>query len=557
MSAFGEPILQLTAEEASSVADMVAHLEVDAVAVVFLHSFSNPTHELRMAEAVRKVCPNAFVCSSHEILAEILEYERTSTTVLNAMVGPVLQSYLSRASQGLVSGGYRGDLLISSSAGGMMTAEMACSLPAKTMLSGPAAGVIAAQKVAVQAGFPNAISFEMGGTSLDVGIVERGNVRRRSEWNVAFGTPVRLPVVDVASIGAGGGTIAWIDMGGALRCGPMSAGADPGPAAYGRGGTRPTLTDAQLVLGRLDPARFLGGEMLLRTELAEEAIRKHVGEPLGVSDVSVAAAGILKVAEHSMVEALRLATVNRGRDPREFVLVGSGGAGPLFAASVAALGNIPTVIVPAWPGLMSALGLLMMEMRHEKSRSLLTTIDRLSANQLADSLRQLCSEVTRDLVHEGFAPDEVSLTFEADLRYFGTSHVMTIPLEDPAISRTELAKAFVEQHQREYGYTVPEEVASVEVATVRVFAVVSTWRYEVPADERWAAQSPSGVGGREVYFEESGFTETVVYDREKLVPGMSFKGPAIVEQDDSTSVVPPGTSVTVDRYLNLVLGVGL
>jgi N-methylhydantoinase A len=206
---------------------------------------------------------------------------------------------------------------------------------------------------------------------------------------------------------------------------------------------------------------------------------------------------------------------------------------------------------------MSALGLLMMEMRHEKSRSLLTTIDRLSANQLADSLRQLCSEVTRDLVHEGFAPDEVSLTFEADLRYFGTSHVMTIPLEDPAISRTELAKAFVEQHQREYGYTVPEEVASVEVATVRVFAVVSTWRYEVPADERWAAQSPSGVGGREVYFEESGFTETVVYDREKLVPGMSFKGPAIVEQDDSTSVVPPGTSVTVDRYLNLVLGVGL
>ncbi|HWV83813.1 MAG TPA: hydantoinase/oxoprolinase family protein [Capillimicrobium sp.] len=557
LDAHGNVRRALEPAQAEALAAQLAELQPEAVAIVFLHAFVNPEHELTMLQAVRAACPDAYVCASHEVLSEILEYERTSTTVLNAMVGPVVRGYVARAGAALSDRGYAGDLLISSSSGGMMTPEVTAALPAKTMMSGPAAGVVAASSVARAAGFDHAISFEMGGTSLDVGLIEDGEVRRGQAWNVAFETPVRLPVVDVSSIGTGGGTIAWIDRGGGLRSGPLSAGADPGPVCYGRGGTQPTNTDAQVVLGRLDPERFLGGGMRLDLDLAVEAMRTSLAEPLGLSPVE-AAAGVLTVAENSMVEALRLSTVHRGRDPRDFVLVAGGGAGPLFAPGVARLMNIPTVIVPPWPGLASAVGLLMMEIRHETSRSLLAPLRELKDSQIVGALRALGDQVVEELEQDGVDVATATLTYEAEVRYFGTSHALTIPLEESGASAEALRTRFLEQHEREYGYTVPPEVAEVELATLRAAAVVATDSLELEAQPLTHEGEAAPVSARrEVYYADSGWVEVPVHDRDALRGGMVVTGPAIVEQTDTTTVLLAGMRATVDAYGNLIIDVSV
>jgi N-methylhydantoinase A len=555
LDAHGRVRRRLDPDTADLIAAELAVRKPEAVAIVFLHAFVNPEHERIMLEAVRRASPDAYVCASHEVLSEILEYERTSTTVLNAMVGPVVRGYVARAGSALRDRGYRGDLLISSSSGGMMTPEVTAALPAKTMMSGPAAGVVAARSVARAAGFKHAISFEMGGTSLDVGLIEDGEVRRGHEWNLAFETPVRLPVVDVSSIGAGGGTIAWIDRGGGLRSGPRSAGADPGPVCYGRGGTEPTNTDAQVVLGRLDPDRFLGGDMHLDRELAVEAVRARLAEPLGLSEVE-AAAGILTVAENSMVEALRLSTVHRGRDPRDFVLVAGGGAGPLFAPSVARLMHIPTVIVPPWPGLASAVGLLMMEIRHETSKSLLTPLRQLEDIAISHALRELADDVVAELSRDGVDAADVVLSYEAEIRYFGTSHTLTIPLDGTDVRADALRSRFLEMHEREYGYTVPPEVAEVELATLRTAAAVSTHALELEAEPLTtpSEQAPA-ASNRQVYYAGPGWLEVPVYDRGDLGIAMTIMGPAVVEQSDTTTLLLDGMRATVDPYRNLIVDI--
>jgi N-methylhydantoinase A len=553
----GEVVVALDEDAARRLARRVARLGFEAVAVVFLHCFMNPAHERRMKEILAEEHPGAYVTLSSEILPEILEYERTSTTTVNAYVGPVMSRYFGRLQQDLAEHGYGGDILISSSTGGVMTPNIASAVPAKTMASGPSAGVIAAAEISRRAGFENVITFDMGGTSLDLGLVERGVIRRTNEWEVAFRTPVRFPAIDVASIGAGGGSIAWVDEGGVLHSGPQSAGADPGPACYDRGGERPTNTDAQVVLGRLDPERFLGGEMQIQPELAREAIRRDVGEPLGIADVEEAAAAILRISDNNMVQATRLTTVYRGYDPRDFALFAFGGAGPLFAAEIAREGDIPTVISPPNPGLVSALGLLMMDVRHEISQAVLRPLSELGAEHIAEVRRGLEAEVREALVREGVAPERVELVAEADVRYFGMPHAIAIPLDDLGSAGTAafLARTFEETHQREYGYTVTEDVAAVELANVRVAGIGAMEKVE----PEMAAPAGDDVeralrGTRRVAFEGE-WVPTAIYDRERLAPGHAFAGPAIVEQLDSTTVVPPGMTARVDAYLNIIIDV--
>ncbi len=549
LDASGNVIEGLDEDAARAVVARLGRLGIEAVAIVFLHSFVNPDHELRMAELVSEGLPGAYVCASHSILPEILEYERTTTTMLNAYVGPVMSDYFGRLDAELKGDGYDGEILISSSAGGVMTPSMASTVPAKTMTSGPAAGVIAARELGARAGFDSVISFDMGGTSLDLGVVHHGEIRRTNEWDIQFRTPVRFPAIDVAAIGAGGGSVAWIDEGGLLRSGPQSAGADPGPACYDRGGTEPTNTDAQLVLGRLAADRFLGGAMTVRSELAETAIRDRIAEPLGLDSVEQAAEMMLTISNNNMVQALRLASVYRGLDPRDFTLVAFGGAGPLFVAEIARESAVPTVLVPPKPGLVSALGLLMMDLRHEVSRSLLRPVDELSDGELADAFAGLEREVREHLAQEGVDAGAVLLEREVEMRYYGTTHTITHRVADGASSLEALAGAFEETHQQDYGYVVSRDVAQVELATIRVAGIGQLPKIEPPNE---LDDEPRPAESRPVFFSGE-FHETVVISRASLRPGDAFDGPAVVEQTDSTTIVPPGMSVVVDDHANLII----
>jgi N-methylhydantoinase A len=545
----GNVVEELDEDAAREIVARLGRLGIEAVAIVFLHSFVNPAHELRMAELVAEGLPGAYVCASHEILPEILEYERSTTTLLNAYVGPVMSDYFGRLDDDLRSGGYDGDVLISSSSGGVMTPSMASEVPAKTMTSGPAAGVIAARELAARAGYDSAISFDMGGTSLDIGVVDRGEIRRTNEWDVAFRTPVRFPAIDVSAIGAGGGSIAWIDEGGLLRSGPASAGADPGPASYDRGGEQPTNTDAQLVLGRLSADRFLGGEMVVHQELAEQAIRTHVAEPLGIDSVEHAADMIVTISNNNMVQALRLASVARGLDPRDFVLVAFGGAGPLFAAEIARESSIPTVLVPPKPGLVSALGLLMMDLRHEIGKSLLRPVTKLTDATLDEAFAELERDVREHLAREGVDAASIVLEREADMRYFGTTHTITQRVAPEGANLEALVGAFESIHERDYGYLVPQDVAEVELATIRVAGIGQLPKVDPP---RGVDDEPRERGSRSVHFGGESL-ETPVLSRAALSPGDAFDGPAVVEQTDSTTIVPPGMSVVVDEQANLII----
>ncbi|MEZ5101737.1 MAG: hydantoinase/oxoprolinase family protein [Thermoleophilia bacterium] len=484
----------------------------------------------------------------------MLESERTATTTINAYIGPVMDRYVSRLEGELREKGYGGDIAIATSAGGVATPELVRQVPARTLESGPSAGVMAARRIAGLAGFANVVTFDMGGTSLDLGIIHEGEALRTNEYLVEWGTPVRFPSIDVFSIGAGGGSIAWVDAGGSLRSGPQSAGARPGPACYGAGGTEPTSTDAQVVLGRLRPEAFLGGEMRIDPQLAREAIGRTVGAELGL-DVEAAAAAIVAIANNNMLQSLRLATVERGYDPREFSLFAFGGAGPLFAAEVARAGSFPHVIVPRYPGLTSALGLLMVDIRHDASQSILLTQREVTPERLNAAYGELEGRVRALLASEGVTPDRMEVQREMDLRYFGQSEGFTVPVPSGTLGEGSLravVDAFLERQQREFGYVMPEEFATVELVTARVAGIGRVDKVELDALPRGSGAASARIGERDVWF-DGAYVATAIYDRARLGAGDTFDGPAIVEQVDSTTVVPPAARVRVDELGNLVV----
>ena len=529
---------------------------IESIAVCFLSSYINGANERRAKEIILEEYPDAYVCISSDILPEIFEFERTSTTVINACLAPIVSDYLKDMVQILREKGYRHDILVMHSAGGVMTAERAADFAARLTNSGPAAGAAAGAYFAKLCGFDNAITFDMGGTSADVSLTYRGETRITREWAVEFGYPIVFPCVDMVSIGAGGGSVAWIDEGGSLRNGPQSMGADPGPACYSKGGTEPTNTDADLILERLDPQMFLGGEMRVDKEEARRAIQKKIADPLGYSPVEAADA-IIRIANANMIDAIRLISVRKGYDPREFVLVGFGGAGPLHCAHLAQELEIPTVIIPPWPGMTSALGCLLVDLRHDFSKTIIMSTRNPDISRLEEELCGLEKEAAERLLEEGLPEDRIRILRYLDLQYVGQWRSLTVvcphPLNGDSIE--EACFRFHQEHEREYMYSRPDQ--EVEIHGLRVSGLGMTRKPELKRLPGKRVGLERALKGRKkVYFSESGgFTETAIYNRAELSTGVLLEGPTILEQMDSTVVVPPGMKARVDDYLNLIIDV--
>lgn len=526
---------------------------IASIAICFLNSFVNPAHERRAKEIVEELWPEAYVCASYEIVPEILEFERTSTTVANAYVGPIMKGYLGDLLDGLRGRGYDKDVLVMASSGNVMTVDTALEVPVTTATSGIAAGAMAGAAIAASVGRPNLLTLDVGGTSSDIALIWEYEPRLTTEWFIEFGVPITLPAIDIHTIGAGGGSIAFVDAGGVLNVGPASAGAAPGPVCYGRGGTRPTTTDAQVVLGRLDLE--LWRELYdwdLDTQAAQDALMRDVGEPLGLGVVEAAEA-VLEVTVNNLVEAIRLVSVERGYDPRAFALAAFGGAGAMYAIDVARALEIPEVIVPPAPGVTSALGLLQVDVAVRAQRSALVRESEIDPAAIDRLFAEMEAEAQAKLERSGYA--EATLVRQVDVRYFGQSRYMTVDAPAGAWSdeatRTAVA-AFNEEHEREYGYTMPAHISEVEIANLRVIATVPTEKAEIRPGEATEQQQRT----RRCYFKGIGFSDVEVRERSALAPGATLEGPALVQQIDTLTIVPPGASGRVDDNSNLIITVG-
>ncbi len=549
----GEVLTPIDDDDLGHVIEQLKEAGVEAIAVCLLHSYANPAHEQAIGEAIRRELPDIPLSLSHEILPEFKEYERMSTTTINAYVAPVMERYLRRLENSIDDVGVKSDLYIMQSNGGTMGADTAIERPVHTILSGPAAGVIGAVAIAQQAGQPNSISIDMGGTSFDVSLSYQGEVRRTQESEIER-LPVKVPMVDIHTLGAGGGSIAWIDPGGALRVGPQSAGADPGPACYGNGGTQATVTDANLALGRLGATSLLGGDMTLNVELAISAIKSRIADPLGLS-VEEAAEGIIQVVNASMVKGIRVVSVSKGYDPREFCLVAFGGAGPVHVSELASEMDIPSVLVPIAPGVTSALGLLMADLRHDFAQTVLKPGTELSPDEITSWYQQLESEAMAQMAREGVAANDVTLIRTADARYVGQGYELEVPATSEKFTQKHLEdvlEKFHDAHVRSYGYASRDN--AVEIVNLRVTALATMPRPDLGGALAVAESDSSRavIGERKVHFRNEPLS-TKIYDRSKLQPGDTFEGPAIIEQLDSTTVVRADQTAVVDEYLNVLL----
>jgi N-methylhydantoinase A len=542
----GKVVTPLDEEEARQVAAILRRRGVQTVAVCFINAYANPAHELRIREILEEELPEANVSTSAEILPEIFEHERFSTTVANAVLSPLISGYVRRLSARLGENGYAGDVLLLHSGGGVMTPKLAERFAVRLAASGITAGAIASRHISTSCGFPNAIGLDMGGTSTDISLVYGGEERVTKEWFVEYGYPICFPSIEVLTIGAGGGSFAWVDEAGSLRNGPQSAGANPGPACYRRGNDRPTNTDANVVLGRLGD-QLIGGAMTLDRTAAERAIETYVGEPLGLELVEAAEA-IIKVANANMADAVRLISIRRGYDPREFCLVAFGGAGPLHGAALAKELSVPTVLVPPSPGITSALGCLLVDVRHDLSTMFLGHVDGVDAAELEGEFGKLETEARARLSHEGVPEEQMSLQRLVDMRYVGQWRSLTIAVSSP-VDLEDAAQRFHAEHEREYNYR--RDGAPVEIYRLSVRAVGVTPKPELARHEKNGGR-PAQRGSRDVRFDEFETpVETPVFDRNELSAGAAIDGPAVIEQLDSTTLVPPGWRAEVDEWLNI------
>src|ERR1700754_2680568 len=538
----GEVLTELDEEEAKEVARILAKREVETVAVCFVNAYANGDHEERMADILREELPDATISTSSGVLPELFEHERFSTTVANAVLSPLVSTYVKDLDQRLKDDGYDGDLLILHSGGGVMTPEAVQKLAVRLAAAGLAAGAVAARYTAERCGFKNVIGVDMGGTSTDISLVYDGALRTTNEWFVEYGHPIVFPSIEVLTIGAGGGSLATIDAAGSLRNGPQSAGSDPGPAAYGKGGGEPTNTDANLVLGRLGE-RLVGGGMTLDRDAAEQAINTHVAEPLSL-DLHEAADAIIAVANANMADAVRIISLQRGYDPREFALVVFGGAGPLHGAALAKELGVPTVLVPPRPGTWSALGCLMVDIRHDLSEMFLRPAADADATELDEAFDRLEDQGRQLLSKEGVEASDVTLERSIAMRYLGQWRSLEIAFDgdlDKAVER------FHQEHEREFSYR--RDDAPVELYRLQLVATGATEEVKLPRQEP-GGELPEPAERREVYFDGEA-VDTPVYAREDLPAGVKFEGPAVIYQLDTTTLVPPGVKAEVDEWLNI------
>jgi N-methylhydantoinase A len=559
MSAQGEPIEPVDREQVAGIVRDLVDSGVETLTVSLINSYANPAHEREIKEIIHELYPEFPVTVSSDVLPEFREYERTLTACMNSYVRPRVESYVRNLESSLRELGVKGELNLLRSDAGLMSVAVASENPIYGILSGPSGGVAGALYIARRAGFENVLTFDMGGTSTDVALCQNGQptIERQTEIPYGLGLPgevipVKVPSVNVRSVGAGGGSIAHVpDVTGALRVGPQSAGADPGPAAYGRGGTAPTVTDANVVVGHLPP-QLLGGEMRLDVEAAKTAVQT-IGDALGL-DVHRAAEGILDIVNENMAGALRLVSVQRGYDPRDFALVAFGGAGPMHANAVARImGSFPVVIPPA-PGLLCATGDLVADFRDEFARTFIRTTDSVSGDEVRGILDELGSEARAWLEREGIPEADQRLAFNVDMRYYRQGY--EIPVEiDPTLlagnGTTMLAERFNQLHEQFYGFRM--EGSACEIVNLRAIGYGKVPEPQLPEDEPGAGDASDAViDEHEVYFQGE-WLPTRIYDRAKLRPGHRIEGPAIVTEFDSTTVVLSGYAAEVDRYLNLII----
>lgn len=529
---------------------------VEAVAICFLYAFVNPAHEQRARAILEQELPGVFLCASHEIAPEFREFERLSTATVNAYLGPIMQRYIRRLTPRLDNLGLTVPPHLTQSNGGVVRFEVAAETPVRAVLSGPSTGVVAAQVIGAAAGAPDIITFDMGGTSSDVALMAGGQTARTHESQV-HGYPIKAPMLDIHTVGAGGGSIARIDAGGLLKVGPDSAGADPGPVCYGRGGAEPTVTDANIVLQVLNPTHLLGGRMEVRRDLALAAIDR-MAERLGM-DTMATAQGIISVVTANMAKAIRVISVQRGHDPRVYALMAFGGAGPLHAVRLAQELGMPRVLIPRTPGTLCAMGLLLTDLRAEFPLTRLMPLEEASLAEIGAAAAAVTAEAEGWFAAEEIAADKRGLTRRVDMRYEGQNYELSIDLPaGPVTSETlaALRQGFTEAHRRMYGFAVEQE--RIFCVTFRAEAVGLVQKAELPR----AALGPEAadraiIGARRVWYPETScFTETTLYARDRLRPGMRFDGPAIVEQMDTTTLIPPGVSAHVDEIDNLILELG-
>lgn len=553
----GNVLCELQEEEVIKAVRFLIGHGVSSIAVCFLFSYLNPVHERRAEQIIKQNFSHIYVSTSSNVLPEWREYERFCATAVNAYILPIMSEYMERLHNKLENSGYSHSLFIMNSTGGMIFVDEAKKIPIQTFLSGPVAGVVAAKSIGEKAGFDNLISADMGGTSFDVGIIKEREFTYTTETEVEEGMPIKLSMVDIRTLGAGGGTIAWIDSGGILKVGPESAGADPGPVCYGRGGKDPTVTDANLVLGRLNPYYFLGGEQKLLKKKAEEVIQEKIATPFGLSWVK-AAQGIIKVVTANMTMAIRSVTTEKGIDPREFVLIAFGGAGPLHAVLIARELEISHVVVPLYPGLTSALGLLLSDLKFSSVRSLFCQIERDGIQLINKFLSEMLEQGINLLKRGGYKEEPVSLPL-VDVRYAGQHYEISVPVNKDNLSIEDITKHFDNMHKFLYGFSLagmPHEALRVRMSVIGQISgkdEILNSLSEMNNGKKEKISSPIPEI-RKVYEGHSDQPiDYTIYKRDTLSRGAKIEGPAIIEEMDSTIYIPSWSRATVDSFGNIVI----
>jgi N-methylhydantoinase A len=563
INANGEVLIPLDGSEVEKLGADLAGLKIEAVAVCLLHGYANPAHERRVGEILRAAHPELFITLSHEIVREYREYERTSTTAINAFVGPRVQGYLRRLEGFLRTEKFGGKINIMRSNGGVMSIGTAQEQPVAMMESGPVAGMIGAGRLAALLGLERAIGFDMGGTTAKASLITNGAPAIEEGYVIggeASGQPMQLPVVDIVEVGAGGGSIAWCDAIGGIHVGPQSAGADPGPAAYGKGSLDPVVTDADLILGRINAKRFLNGAMQLDRAAAERAVESKIAGRLRLG-VAEAALGIVQIADAAMSLAVRAVSINKGVDPRQSAVIAFGGAGPLHAVAIAREIFIPKVVVPKVPGTFSALGMLMAPWRQDFVRTLYGLLGKLNSGQVEAVFADLAASARQQAARDGMASDAIVLAFLADLRYVGQEHTISIPVRDPAMlggRDDELRRLFDAEHHQRYGQAAPDE--RLEVVNIRL--VVTAGRPDTLAEQwlsaPWQPEPAVADDWRDVIFTDAACPlRTRVVWRPSLAAGARIEGPAVIEEPNATTLIHPGDIATVSDAGHLIIDVAL
>ena len=550
-----------TAVDTDAVRAAAAELQrrgAQALAIIFINAYANAANEQQAIAAATQVWPSQHVCASHQVLPEIREFERSSTTALNAYLQPVVGAYLARLEQALADGGFSGQFQIVQSNGGIMSTATARRLPVRTALSGPAAGVIAGAAIASAAGYQDVITCDLGGTSFDVSVIAGGKASLAAQTTVDFGLVIRTPMIEITTIGAGGGSIAWVDRGGLLQVGPESAGSIPGPVCYGQGNDRPTLTDAHVVLGRINAARPIGGKLAkLDVEAARRAILTCVGEPLGL-DVMAAAEAIIRVADARMAGAIRLVSIERGHDPARFAAMPFGGGGALHAGALVCDLGLRCAIVPPFPGVTSALGCVIADIRHDQVQTLNYLLDDLDVAALDRRMIE-AGRAARGVVEQtGVSVTDVEVVYELDMHYLGQTHTVAVPLpvafdeSGTGVSRDAIRSAFEKAYSASFSRllgAIPVRVVSLRTAAIGKRPPFDVSVFAPPADNSLERASR---GTRPVWF-GGGWRNAVIWSRLDLPAGAVITAPAILEQPDATIVVEPGLQGRVDRLGNVIL----